>query len=83
MHIGSIVLNILFACSASLKTYAHDDISVGSWMMGVQATYKDDNRFCCSSINQGELASMISPFDFYLLLVDHYEWKLYMCLKDK
>ncbi|XP_052491348.1 hydroxyproline O-galactosyltransferase HPGT3 isoform X2 [Gossypium raimondii] len=38
--------------SASLKTYAHDDISVGSWMMGVQAIYIDDNRLCCSSIKQ-------------------------------
>ncbi|OMO61627.1 Glycosyl transferase, family 31, partial [Corchorus capsularis] len=38
--------------SASLKTYAHDDISVGSWMMGLQATYIDDNRLCCSSIRQ-------------------------------
>lgn len=33
--------------SASLKTYAHDDVSVGSWMMGIQATYIDDNRLCC------------------------------------
>lgn len=40
-------------CSASLKSYAHDDISVGSWMMGVQATFIDDNRLCCSSIRQG------------------------------
>ncbi|CAK7353774.1 unnamed protein product [Dovyalis caffra] len=38
--------------SASLKSYTHDDISVGSWMMGVQATYIDDNRLCCSSIKQ-------------------------------
>ncbi|KAH7574103.1 hypothetical protein JRO89_XS03G0252100 [Xanthoceras sorbifolium] len=44
--------------SASLKTYAHDDTSVGSWMMGVQATYKDDNRFCCSSINQDKVCSL-------------------------
>ncbi|KAJ4707850.1 Hexosyltransferase [Melia azedarach] len=44
--------------SASLKTYAHDDTSVGSWMMGVQATYKDDNRFCCGSINQDKVCSM-------------------------
>ncbi|KAG6770767.1 hypothetical protein POTOM_026461 [Populus tomentosa] len=39
---------------ASLRSYAHDDISVGSWMMGVQATYIDDNRLCCSSIKQGK-----------------------------
>ncbi|RXH72393.1 hypothetical protein DVH24_012077 [Malus domestica] len=40
--------------SASLKTYAHDDVSVGSWMMGIQATYIDDNRLCCGSIRQGK-----------------------------
>ncbi|KAJ0031004.1 hypothetical protein Pint_12441 [Pistacia integerrima] len=51
--------------SASLKTYAHDDTSVGSWMMGVRATYKDDNRLCCSSINQGELPPLVSTFEPY------------------
>ncbi|XP_066378148.1 hydroxyproline O-galactosyltransferase HPGT2-like isoform X1 [Miscanthus floridulus] len=35
--------------SASLQSYAHDDISVGSWMMGLNATYVDDDRLCCSS----------------------------------
>ncbi|XP_021276213.1 hydroxyproline O-galactosyltransferase HPGT3 [Herrania umbratica] len=44
--------------SASLKTYAHDDISVGSWIMGVQATYIDDNRLCCSSTRQDKVCSM-------------------------
>ncbi|KAL5559757.1 hypothetical protein UlMin_035968 [Ulmus minor] len=44
--------------SASLKTYAHDDTSIGSWMMGVQATYIDDNRFCCSSIRQDKVCSL-------------------------
>ncbi|XP_031279645.1 hydroxyproline O-galactosyltransferase HPGT2-like [Pistacia vera] len=44
--------------SASLKTYAHDDTSVGSWMMGVRATYKDDNRLCCSSINQDKVCAL-------------------------
>ncbi|TYJ24730.1 hypothetical protein E1A91_A08G281400v1 [Gossypium mustelinum] len=44
--------------SASLKTYAHDDISVGSWMMGVQAIYIDDNRLCCSSIRQDKVCSV-------------------------
>ncbi|KAL6345601.1 hypothetical protein AAG906_017331 [Vitis piasezkii] len=41
--------------SASLMTYAHDDISVGSWMMGIQATYIDDNRLCCSSSRQDKV----------------------------
>ncbi|XP_024925691.3 hydroxyproline O-galactosyltransferase HPGT3-like isoform X2 [Ziziphus jujuba] len=45
--------------SASLKTYAHDDISVGSWMMGVQATYIDDSRLCCSSIRQDLLGESV------------------------
>lgn len=44
--------------SVSLKTYAYDDTSVGSWMMGVQATYKDDSRLCCSSIRQDKVCSL-------------------------
>ncbi|KAE8658242.1 putative beta-1,3-galactosyltransferase 9 [Hibiscus syriacus] len=44
--------------SASLKTYAFDDTSVGSWMMGVQATYIDDNRLCCGSIKQDKVCSL-------------------------
>lgn len=44
--------------SASLKIYAHDDVSVGSWMMGLQATYLDDNRFCCSGIKQDKVCSL-------------------------
>ncbi|KAM1134526.1 hypothetical protein ACFX19_044343 [Malus domestica] len=39
-----------FVCNASLKTYAHDDVSVGSWMMGIQATYIDDNRLCSDKV---------------------------------
>uniref|UniRef100_M8B9J6 Hexosyltransferase n=1 Tax=Aegilops tauschii TaxID=37682 RepID=M8B9J6_AEGTA len=38
--------------SASLQSYAHDDISVGSWMMGLNATYVDDDRLCCLSAVQ-------------------------------
>ncbi|KAG5590748.1 hypothetical protein H5410_041262, partial [Solanum commersonii] len=34
---------------ASLKSYAHEDISIGSWMMGLQTTYTDDSRLCCST----------------------------------
>ncbi|KAK9149571.1 hypothetical protein Scep_008328 [Stephania cephalantha] len=44
--------------SASLHTYAHEDISVGSWMMGLQATHIDDNRFCCSSSRQDKVCSL-------------------------
>ncbi|XP_010250252.1 PREDICTED: hydroxyproline O-galactosyltransferase HPGT3-like [Nelumbo nucifera] len=44
--------------SVSLKTYSHDDISVGSWMMGLEATYIDDTRLCCSGYGQDKLCSM-------------------------
>ncbi|KAK3020360.1 hypothetical protein RJ639_047813 [Escallonia herrerae] len=45
--------------SAILKTYAHDDISVGSWMMGLQATYIDDSRLCCGNSGQGNHVSSL------------------------
>ncbi|XP_064978233.1 hydroxyproline O-galactosyltransferase HPGT2-like isoform X2 [Musa acuminata AAA Group] len=32
--------------SASLQTYAHDDTSVGSWIIGLDATYVDDDHLC-------------------------------------
>ncbi|XP_065851442.1 hydroxyproline O-galactosyltransferase HPGT2-like [Euphorbia lathyris] len=48
----------IYVNSASLKTYAHDDVSVGSWIMGLQATYIDDNRLCCSSIKQDKMCSL-------------------------
>jgi hypothetical protein len=44
--------------SVSLKTYAYDDTSLGSWMMGIQSTYIDDSRLCCSSISQDKLCSV-------------------------
>ncbi|KAJ0940730.1 putative galactosylxylosylprotein 3-beta-galactosyltransferase [Helianthus annuus] len=44
--------------SASLKTYAHEDISVGSWMMGIRANYIDDSRLCCSSSTQDKVCSL-------------------------
>ena len=27
---------------------------MGSWMLGLDVTYIDDNRFCCDSIRQGK-----------------------------
>ncbi|XP_042484706.1 hydroxyproline O-galactosyltransferase HPGT2-like isoform X2 [Macadamia integrifolia] len=44
--------------SVSLHTFAHDDISVGSWMMGVNATYIDDTSLCCSSSNKDKVCSL-------------------------
>ncbi|KAJ0794301.1 putative glycosyl transferase, family 31 [Helianthus annuus] len=56
--------NILFSCSASLKSYAHEDTSIGSWMMGIKATYIDESRVCCSSSRQGKCASMVLTWQF-------------------
>uniref|UniRef100_A0A0E0A5S9 Fe2OG dioxygenase domain-containing protein n=1 Tax=Oryza glumipatula TaxID=40148 RepID=A0A0E0A5S9_9ORYZ len=43
--------------TASLQSYAHDDISVGSWMMGLNTTYVDDDRLCCGSSRQEKVCS--------------------------
>lgn len=48
----------IYINSASLKTYAHDDTSVGSWMIGLQATYIDDSRLCCSNSKQDKVCSL-------------------------
>ncbi|KAL6508368.1 Hydroxyproline O-galactosyltransferase HPGT1 [Orobanche hederae] len=32
-----------------LRAYAHDDVSVGSWFIGVDVKHVDDRNFCCSS----------------------------------
>ncbi|GAB4836809.1 Hydroxyproline O-galactosyltransferase hpgt3 [Ancistrocladus abbreviatus] len=48
----------IFVNSVSFKTYAHDDISLGSWMMGLQATYIDDSRMCCSVPGQDKVCSI-------------------------
>ncbi|KAM7467738.1 hypothetical protein LguiB_015300 [Lonicera macranthoides] len=35
--------------SAVLRTYAHDDVSTGSWFIGLDVKHVDDRKFCCSS----------------------------------
>ncbi|XP_058206086.1 hydroxyproline O-galactosyltransferase HPGT1 isoform X1 [Rhododendron vialii] len=32
-----------------LRTYAHDDVSVGSWFIGLDVKHVDEKTFCCSS----------------------------------
>ncbi|XP_031484421.1 hydroxyproline O-galactosyltransferase HPGT3 [Nymphaea colorata] len=44
--------------SASLQTYAHEDISVSSWIMGLTATFVDDTRLCCSSSSKEKICSL-------------------------
>ncbi|GLJ21828.1 hypothetical protein SUGI_0407970 [Cryptomeria japonica] len=41
--------------SVYLKPYAHEDISVGAWMIGLDAEYIDERRFCCT---EGEICSI-------------------------
>lgn len=42
-----------------LRTYAHDDVSVGSWMIGLNAKYVDEGKLCCSSWPSGSLCSTL------------------------
>ncbi|XP_047264589.1 hydroxyproline O-galactosyltransferase HPGT1-like isoform X3 [Capsicum annuum] len=42
---------------ALLRTYAHDDVSVGSWFIGADVKYIDDRKFCCSSWSTGAICS--------------------------
>ncbi|XP_010671546.2 hydroxyproline O-galactosyltransferase HPGT1 isoform X1 [Beta vulgaris subsp. vulgaris] len=34
---------------SNLRTYAHDDVSVGSWFIGLDVKHIDERKFCCSS----------------------------------
>ncbi|XP_057798604.1 hydroxyproline O-galactosyltransferase HPGT1 isoform X2 [Salvia miltiorrhiza] len=40
-----------------LRTYAHDDVSVGSWFIGLDVKHVDEKKFCCSSWSTGALCS--------------------------
>ncbi|CAK9176961.1 unnamed protein product [Ilex paraguariensis] len=41
----------------NLRTYAHDDVSVGSWFIGLDVKHVDDRKFCCSSWSSGAVCS--------------------------
>jgi hypothetical protein len=45
-------------------SYAHDGISGGSWMMGVDATYVDDDQLCCSGSRQRRSSSSTNLVSF-------------------
>lgn len=40
-----------------LRTYAHDDVSVGSWFVGLDVKHVDEGTFCCSSWSSGALCA--------------------------
>ncbi|PKA64241.1 putative beta-1,3-galactosyltransferase 11 [Apostasia shenzhenica] len=40
-----------------LRTYAHDDVSVGSWFIGVDVEHVNEGKLCCSSWSSGAICS--------------------------
>ncbi|KAK4422543.1 Hydroxyproline O-galactosyltransferase HPGT1 [Sesamum alatum] len=40
-----------------LRTYAHDDVSVGSWFIGLDVKHVDEGKFCCSSWSSGAICA--------------------------
>jgi len=43
-----------------LRTYAHDDVSTGSWFIGLDVLHIDETKFCCSSWSAGLFLSIPS-----------------------
>ncbi|XP_010261468.1 PREDICTED: hydroxyproline O-galactosyltransferase HPGT1 [Nelumbo nucifera] len=42
-----------------LRTYAHDDVSVGSWFIGIDVKHIDEGKFCCSSWSSGAICAAV------------------------
>ncbi|KAJ0802671.1 putative galactosylxylosylprotein 3-beta-galactosyltransferase [Helianthus annuus] len=40
-----------------LRAYAHDDVSVGSWFIGLDVKHIDEGKFCCSSWSSGAICA--------------------------
>ncbi|XP_071686742.1 hydroxyproline O-galactosyltransferase HPGT1-like [Rutidosis leptorrhynchoides] len=40
-----------------LRTYAHDDVSVGSWFIGLDVNHVDEGKFCCTSWSSGAICA--------------------------
>ncbi|KAK7293453.1 hypothetical protein RJT34_16319 [Clitoria ternatea] len=40
-----------------LRTYAHADVSAGSWFIGLDVKHVDEDKFCCSSGSTGALCA--------------------------
>ncbi|XVF53468.1 hypothetical protein PTKIN_Ptkin05aG0101400 [Pterospermum kingtungense] len=40
-----------------MRTYAHDDVSAGSWFIGLDVKHVDEGKFCCSSWSTGAICS--------------------------
>ncbi|XP_062027598.1 hydroxyproline O-galactosyltransferase HPGT1-like [Rosa rugosa] len=42
-----------------LRTYAHDDVSAGSWFIGLDVKHIDDRKFCCNSWSPGAICTAV------------------------
>ncbi|XP_050227883.1 hydroxyproline O-galactosyltransferase HPGT1-like isoform X2 [Mercurialis annua] len=42
-----------------LRTYAHDDVSTGSWFIGLDVKHIDEGKFCCSSWSTGAICAAV------------------------
>ncbi|XP_008791474.2 hydroxyproline O-galactosyltransferase HPGT1-like isoform X1 [Phoenix dactylifera] len=42
-----------------LRTYAHDDVSAGSWMIGLHVKHVNEGKFCCSSWSSGAICAAL------------------------
>lgn len=56
-----LVMNIMqlkcSLCRYILRTYAHDDVSAGSWFIGLDVKHINERKFCCSSWSSGPILS--------------------------
>nr|GMD11834.1 hydroxyproline O-galactosyltransferase HPGT1-like [Ipomoea batatas]GMD72531.1 hydroxyproline O-galactosyltransferase HPGT1-like [Ipomoea batatas] len=42
-----------------LRIYAHDDVSAGSWFIGLNVKHVDEAKFCCSSWSSGSVCGAV------------------------
>ncbi|CAI9784656.1 unnamed protein product [Fraxinus pennsylvanica] len=40
-----------------LRTFSHDDVSAGSWFIGLDVKHVDEGKFCCSSWSSGAVCA--------------------------
>ncbi|CAA6661030.1 unnamed protein product [Spirodela intermedia] len=48
-----------FILSELCTAYAHDDISVGSWLIGLDVKHINEGKLCCSSWSTGAICSTV------------------------
>ena len=63
-------------CRDILRTYAHDDISVGSWFIGLDVKHVHDTKVCCSSRAGGLFLSLSDLFSHTHSRTQTITWEL-------